>query len=691
MKLAIKLVATALLVLVAGVPVLDTWVALFLAACVMALVFGTPQTRWGRLAVAAGIALTIVGVKAVLPRADIAEGHNLFLVAGDGEPLERVLPGEMFHSWRARFDSLYPPGDGTTVDRSHWRPNGFVPKTLFTQSADAIWRRAKYTRQVDAIDFRTLGEFRAGFANELVYNWWSGPLRRESVPFYAMYELTPATAGSRLWWKGQLFWETGDGRFEEIVHDEVASRDITPADAGKRIYAAFFPTPGSVLSHDKEFYFRFDPSTKLRIAAWFEDLLTIVGGIVIVVLTVRIRWPSYVRALAIFSVSYALMAAYIWVSFGKYLGQTYPPHGGGDDGMVHDGWGRMMAMLAGNGNIVEALKGAEPVYWFTPGTRYVRMIEKLVFGDTNHLFALILACIPLLIFYLIRHFAGTRWAWLATALVCAVPVGNLSFLQYIANAKLGYGESLASGLFLLGLLLMVRTQPEWGGQGRNVPLAGVAGAALAASMFIRPNVAFAVVWLGAAYAWASWRRRDIGTIAAVGTGLALALWMPFHNWYYGGQFHLISASGSTIIFTLGLRDYLSAIGDVVRGQLDTPATAVISQQLGGWLWNPGFLIRDGLKPLAWALHGVKLLALTVTCWVAYRWVAGAFATRTPLPVVAVASICAHLPMMFIFNTHFRYAMLAWDLSVIVLIAWLAGFQQGALRYASEDIPAFAHR
>jgi hypothetical protein len=347
----------------------------------------------------------------------------------------------------------------------------------------------------------------------------------------------------------------------------------------------------------------------------------------------------------------------------------------------------MMAMLAGNGNIVEALKGFEPVYWFTPGTRYVRMIEKLVFGDTNHLFALILACIPLVIFYLIRHLAGTRWALITTALVCAIPVGNLSLLQYVANAKLGYGEALASGLFLLGLLLMVRTQPEWGGEDRNIPMAGVAGAVLAASMFIRPNVAFAVIWLGAAYAWASWRRSDARTIVALAAGLALALWMPFHNWYYGGEFHIISASGSTIIFTIGPRDYLSAIGDVVRGHLDTPATALISQQLQGWLWNPGFIIRDGLKPLAWGLHSVKLLALIITCWVVYRWVAGAFARTTALAVVAVASICAHLPMMFIFNTHYRYAMLAWDLSLVVLVAWLARFQQGALQSASEDIAA----
>jgi hypothetical protein len=102
-----------------------------------------------------------------------------------------------------------------------------MPTSLFTQSADAIWRSAKYTRQVDAIHFTTLGEFRGGFANEIQYNFWAGELLREWMPFYVMYELTPASAGSRLTWKGQVFWERPAGGFEEIVHHQIASREIT--------------------------------------------------------------------------------------------------------------------------------------------------------------------------------------------------------------------------------------------------------------------------------------------------------------------------------------------------------------------------------------------------------------------------------------------------------------------------------
>jgi hypothetical protein len=202
-----------------------------------------------------------------------------------------------------------------------------------------------------------------------------------------------------------------------------------------------------------------------------------------------------------------------------------------------------------------------------------------------------------------------------------------------------------------------------------------AGAALAASMFIRPNFAFAVVWLGAADLWAWWRARDAGAIAAAALGLALALWMPLHNWSYGHEFYLISKAGATVSIPLGVADYVSALGDLTRGQPHSAAVAVTAQQINGWLWNPGLLVRPELRPIAWFMHAIKLMALVVSGLVALRWAARRFETDSDIAVVAVAAICAHVPMLFIFTTHYRYAMLGWDLAIVVLIASVARRQQ----------------
>ena len=675
MRLLFKSFVALLMVFAIGVPILETWETVLLAVLLLALVFSIPRPGPWRLPVAMAAVLMVVGVKAVLPHADIAEAHNAFLVIHDGEALQRGLPPEIFQSWKAQFDALYPPQAVPDADRSPWRLAG-APKTLYTQSSDAIWRRPKYTRQVDSIGFHTLGQFRGGFANEIQYNWWSGELLREQMPFYVMYELTPASIGSSLVWKGQVFWERSTGGFDEIVHPAVAARRIEPDAAGRRVYAAFFPKRDAVLD------FAFEPSLTLRLARWIGSALSFLGAVAVLLLTVQPRWPSYTRALAIFSAGYLFMTSFLLVSAGKYLGRSYPPQGGGDDGLVHDAWGRAMAMMAGNGHAVAAFEGTEPVYWFTPGTRYVRMLEKLVFGDTNHLFALIVPCVLIVVFYLMRHFIGTRWAWVVTAIVCVLPVENISYLQYIANAKLGYGEAIGGGLFLLGLVLLLRTQPAWGGTDRNLAWTWVAGAALAASMFIRPNFAFAVVWVAGAHTWASWKRRDVPAILSLAGGLGLALWMPLHNWFYGGEFHLISKSGATISVPLGVGDYFSALADAVRGRFHTTATAVTSKQIGGWLSAYGFVMVPQLTPVARVAHAVKLVALLITLWVAMRWVVGRLKTGSALGVVAVASLCAHLPMLFIFTTNYRYAMLGWDLSIVVLVVWL--YQ---MRSASE-VPRF---
>jgi hypothetical protein len=655
-----KAIVGTLVVAAVGLPVIETWQALLLAAIWLAIVFGVVRNEPRRLAAAAGIVLAVVAIKAVLPRADIAEADNAFMVIHDGEPLQKGLPENVFQSWKAQFEALYPPIDEPDPAPGTWRAAG-VPTTLFAPSTDAIWRKAKYTRQVDAVRFRSLREFRGGFANEIQYNFWFGQLSRDSMPFYVMYELTPASVGGQLSWQGQLFWERPDGGFEEVVHEQVAGRAITERDAGRRVYAAFF-------SEQQQAYFAIEPPLGLRLSGWLRNLLAVTGCVSVLMLTVRWRRGAYVRALGLFAAAYWMMTS---SGIGQMLGRSYPPQGGGGDGLVFDGFGRQMAMLAGRGQIGEALKGAEPVYWFTPGTRYFRMVEKLIFGDTNHLYALLLACLPVVVFYLFRHFTRARAAAVIALTFCIIPVGNLSFLQYMANARMGYGEAVAGGLFLLALALMLRSQPAWGGTaGTSSFVVGIAGAALAGSMFIRPNFAIAVIWLSAAYTWASWRRKDVAGLVALAIGLGLAVWMPFHNWHYGGQFHLVSAS-TDLAVPVRPGDYAAALADVARGRWDSSEVALVTPRLRGWLWGPGFYYDGSWIPYAWAAHVAKLVSLIATLYVAIRWVIRRASPDTALAVVAIASICAHVPMLFIFSSNYRFAMLGWDLSLVVLIVALA--------------------
>ncbi len=663
---AAKLIVASAVVVAIGVPILATWKALLLGAILLGLVFGVWRPRVWRLAAAVSIALAAVGIKSTLPRADIAEAHNAFMVIGGGEPLQRGLPSEVFQSWKAQFDALYSADPLQDAKPAQWRhtPDQNVPTALFTQSADAIWRKPKFSRQVDTIGFRTIGEFRGGFANEselqgvqhtIRYNFWTGPLERKDMPFYVMYELTPASVGSRLLWKGQAFWQRANGTPREIVHTQPVARTIVREDVGARVYAAFFP------ARDRERLFAMEPSLGLRAGAWGDTAVTLLAGIGALILTMRLRWDAYTRALAIVTAAYVVLVTHSDFRV-DHLGGEYSPHAGGDDGLAFEGWGRMMAMLMAQGHVGEALRGAESVYWFTPGMRYFRMVEKLMFGDTDHLHTLVVVLVPLVLFYLLRYFLRPAAAWVVTTAFCLVPLGSLSFREYLSWAKAGYGETVGGGLFLLGLALMLRVQPRGDGHPQNFAMVWTAGAALAASMFIRPNFAIAVVWLGAVYAWCCFRARDAPSVAVFAFGLGLALWMPFHNWYYGGELYFISRSGATVALVLGPGDYASALRDAISGRLDTHEVALTFAQLRGWLWT------DAQRPWEWVAHGVRLLALAVTSRVAFRaMLARSSEQYMALGVVAVAALLAHVPMLFVHATLNRYAMLGWDLAIVVLV------------------------
>jgi hypothetical protein len=326
-----------------------------------------------------------------------------------------------------------------------------------------------------------------------------------------------------------------------------------------------------------------------------------------------------------------------------------------------------MAMLAGRGDVVEAMKGVEPVYWFTPGTRYVRMIEKLIFGDTNHLFALLLAAIPVVFFLLMRRLVGALPAWIITGVFTIMPIGNFSFLQYVSNAWTGYGDGIATGLFLLGLLLVLSCEP--GAPHRALRHVWTGGAALAASMCIRPNFALAVVWIGCVYMWMSCSRRDIRAALALACGLGVALWMPFHNWYYGGELYLVSVPGATISVPLGPVGYLTASRDVLAGRTDTQVVGATYARLAEWLWSEGFSFWPLPDTVERATRLLRLVALAITVWVAMTCAIRRRVAGTDMTYLTGAAIGAHLPMLFIFSTYHRYAMLAWDLSMIVLIVW----------------------
>jgi len=320
-----------------------------------------------------------------------------------------------------------------------------------------------------------------------------------------------------------------------------------------------------------------------------------------------------------------------------------------------------------SGDLKESLKGLEEVYWFTPGMRYFRAVEKVFFGDTNLGYTTLVSLLAWFVYLFIKHFSGFKWGMAGSILFLFSPLGSLSFLQYIQNAKLGYAEAAGFGFFMLGFYLFLRSNPRWGEQQDGL-FAFTGGICLAGSMFLRPNFAIAVPLLGLFYIFTSWRAKSFKIMIAAMAGLAFALWMPLHNYLYGHQFVLISLSGATIAVTLTPLTYLQAGYELLFGNRNSQHVNEVIKQLSGWLWTLPRLPYPSLKLVAELFMVMKLVTLAVTVFVAFRSV---FLRQEAIFVLAWAALAVHIPMLFIFDTHSRYAMLAWDLSAILTIIIVA--------------------
>ena len=516
----LKFAALVLVVAALGLPVNDLFRYGLLVIAAVVVVAGTisrRRTRWiGALAAVVLCVLAQVGLEA--PR--IEEGHNVFLVDGAGGALETSLPSAAFHFMAAEFNAQYPPARRCDPAREGcWRGQAF-PRQPFAFSADGIYDRATLSRRVSGIDFSDPVWLRLGFINEHGYNWNSevSDVTRASrernslalihrwrleMPWFVMYRFPAAFVGSALCWRGEVLWEGADERFEPIAHAAMQCRTLTPDDVGRRIFGVAIAQPLAM---------RLAPSATIRVRQLVEPGLALIGTAMVLALLVRVRARRLLPPLA-------LVAITLTVAFfndASFLGGVRP-FDSGDDGLVYDGYARVMLRQFLAGDITGALEGSEAVFYFTPGLRYLRAVEHLIFGESYLGYLSLILLLPFLAFAMFRRFLPLRWALALTLVFAAVPIGVVfgsSLVQYVKWAARGFADPAAYVFFLAGFVLLVGRAVA-GPRNRFASAAG-AGLLFALALFVRPNIAPAAgVLLAGAGLAALWQRQFLPRRRAV--------------------------------------------------------------------------------------------------------------------------------------------------------------------------------
>jgi hypothetical protein len=395
---------------------------------------------------------------------------------------------------------------------------------------------------------------------------------------------------------------------------------------------------------------RLEPTSQVKAWQFAAMALPLIGAAVVLMLLVRPRLRRTILPFTFIAITLAVAV----LNDASFVGGVRP-FDSGDDGLVYDGYARVMLQHLLAGNVYEALRGVESVFYFTPGMRYLRAFEHVIFGESYLGYLAAMLLLPMLVFAVFRRFLPPRWALAMALTFAAIPVGVLfgtSLVLYVKWAARGFGDPAAFAAFLAAFVLLV------GAAAADVrdrfATAFWASLLFALAVFVRPNLApmtgLLLAGAGLAALWqAQWRR-----LAGMCVGFLPVFGMALHNRVYGGVLVLFTTT-SEIAQSMPPRDYVAAFVELLR--LDFAGEHVMRAlaQIGAWLAGPSEWL---------AMVPLHLAALAVVVRIAVRR-----ASDPWLRLTAVAVLAQHSVNLF-FLPYPRSYYLTWLLTLLIVAVWL---------------------
>jgi hypothetical protein len=674
-----KLGALVLVLVALGIPVNDLPRYALLVICAVVIWVGDVSRRRNAWlgAVAAVLACLLGHILWAAPR--IEEGHNLFLIDAPGGALEASLPSSAFQFMAAEFNARYPPERRCQpTTNGCWRGEAF-PQEPYAFSSDGIYDHAALSRRVTGIGFTDPVWLRLGFINEQGYNWnsrvsdvdrasrdgrfWAFLHRwRLEMPWFVMYRFPADFVGSSLCWRGEVLWEGAGERFDLVSHASMQCRMLASQDVGRRIF-------GVAIKQEPPLSMRLAPSIRIRFAQLVEPGLSLLAVAAVLGLLVSGRVRCSVLAFAFIAVTLVV----ILLNDASFIGGLRP-FDAGDDGLVYDGFARLMLRQVVGGDIAGAFEGGEKVFYFTPGMRYLRVFEHMIFGETYLGYLSLVLLLPFLVFAMFRRFLPVDWSLALALIFVAIPVGVLfgsSLVQYVKWAARGFADPAAYVFFLAGLVVLVGRTSQ--GPRATFTAAWGAGFLFALALFVRPNIAPAAGILLAGSGVAALQQRQHRRVAGLCVGFLPVLGMALHNWIYGGVFVLFTATSMHPgALVMPPSAYLAALGELVHFEFAGEHVVRAVRQIGGWLAGPSesFLMTP--------LNALAIVVLVrVAVWREIDpW----------LRLTACATLAQQCVGIF-YAPAGRYHYLTWLLTLLATAVWVHREGLDLLRRRYPDLAA----
>ena len=344
-RLALRLAASILIIGILGLPINDLASYGLLVVAALMVFTGTISTQLRRWIAASAVAGVVIAAHIAWPAPRIAEGHNVFL-PGPRMAETSGLPADVLRVLSSQFEEEYPPEKRCQdAARGCWRPDRTAQADGFAFSADAVFAPPAYSRQVSGIGFSDPANLRLGFINDYIYGWpddesdikrFERDRRslnlfdryRVTFPLFVVYRLPADFVGSTLCWRGTVMWEESDERFGAPSSTDPQCREITPQDAGRRIF-------GISIKRDVRLAMTLEPNAAVLFRRAVEAALTFAGVLGIILLLVRIDLRRLVLPAVLVGIG-LLVTTFVEA---QLIGGMRP-FDSGDDGIAYEGYGR---------------------------------------------------------------------------------------------------------------------------------------------------------------------------------------------------------------------------------------------------------------------------------------------------------------------------------------------------------------
>ncbi|MBL8673187.1 MAG: hypothetical protein JNK11_21185 [Alphaproteobacteria bacterium] len=641
-------IALAVVLLVLRLPLAQPWEAAIAGAFALLCAAGT--ARGIRMRAAAMLVSLVFGSAAWLVEVPVVhEGFQVVAPAreSDAAHLREALPPHVHDQVLAMFDRAYPQAQRCDPAAAGcWRYRATTAAPL-AWSADAAWRASPLSRSATGVSFETVGALRPGFLNEDFLNWFGSlnDMSRDSVPLVYLLRLPYQAVGGEICWRGAAFLP-GEGDAQAAAAAGARCRAVTSVMVERTLVFARIGQRQELAVHLSM------PASGARagVLRMGVQFLTAAAALLL-----SVRWGLSAAGLVL-PVAGAVLAA-LWLDPG--LLTRVPILQGGNDGLFYEGAGRQIARDLLAGNVLEALRGGESVYFFQIGYRYLRAAERLLFGESHGLAIGILLLLPWAVFRLASVVVGP-WvaAGICTLMLLGAPLKafGLDFRYYADLTAAGWSEPaalLALVLAVAGYLRLLRSDPT---DAKSIGSMAAVGAWLAAAALLRSNLLLGAAVIAAQLALVAARRRDGRGLLGLAAGLA-PLGLPLaHNLAFAGIWVPFTTAASIAgqFRPAPPETWISAGLDLMRGAVDSPAIGAVAAQLPRWIggWEQGALLAAALLVLVlpWRLPGT------------WRW-------------LAAAALALHPPSMFFYdlNDLDRYGQFAWFMSFVLLLCMVAGF------------------